>query len=220
MNRCVKGGFTKVPADAQRCVDMARAHTAKVDMKDYSAAAGTLPLFMYGVDNSVELKDFDQAEAFAKGALQFYENESRPGSVPEANIWMSLSDIAQAKEDWPGSIEHLLTTQRLLKGDDRFPWLEVALDLEIAQSSLALKDYAQVDASGRAALLKAEQMYGADHYQARDARSFVAMAQAGKGRVGEATAMLNAIIAEERSGDNNPQSLKKYNEMLKTASQM
>lgn len=220
MNRCVKAEFTKAKSDAQSCVDMAKAHIAKVDMKDYSAAAGTLPLFLYGVDGALALKDFEQAEAFAKEALEFYENESRPGSVPEALIWMGLSDIAQAREDWAGSIEHLMKVEKLLEGDDRLPWLEVSLSLEKAQSRLALEDYSGLGESANTALQKAEALYGADHYQARDARSFLAMAEAGEGRVARATEMLNEIIAEERRGDNNAESIDKYNDMLKSASQM
>ncbi|MEM1052900.1 MAG: serine/threonine-protein kinase [Pseudomonadota bacterium] len=220
INRCVRSEFTADKSDAQQCVDLAKDHIAKVDMQNYSEASGVLPLLAYGVDGALALKEFDQATAFAKSGLQFYENESRPGSVPEPSFWMNLSDIAQAQEDWPASIENLTKANALIEGDQRFPWLEVSLMLEMAQSNLAIKDFKNLEASARKALNQAEQLYGSDHHHVRDARSYLAMVQADNGQRSEATSMLQQIIAEEEARNGNAEAVRRYNDMLATIAQM
>ncbi|MEM7701706.1 MAG: serine/threonine-protein kinase [Pseudomonadota bacterium] len=220
INRCVRSEFTADKSDAQQCVALAKGHIAKLDMQSYSEASGVLPLLAYGVDGALALKNFDQATAFAKNGLQFYENESRPGSVPEPSFWMNLSDIAQAQEDWPASIENLTKANALIEGDQRLPWLEVSLTLEMAQSNLAMKDFENLEASARKALNQAEQLYGIDHHHVRDARSYLAMVKANNGQRSEATAMLQQIIAEEEAGNGNAEAVRRYNDMLATITQM
>ena len=213
-NRCVRGRITNREEDTRACVDRASAHLEGIDQENYAEMAGNLPLMGYAIESAVELKELDEAKRMSREALRFYENEDRPGAMPQALFWLGLSDIAQVEEDWNGSKEHLLAGRRSLEGQTQFGWLEVALSTELADTQSNLAEFGDAAETARGAAARAAEYYGADHFQVREARAHMAVALAGQGDTATATRLLKAIVEAESSGEDDPRALEKYREML------
>lgn len=213
-NRCVRARLTKGDRDAQTCVDLATSHLAGIDMNNYAQASGNLPLVAYAVDSAVELEDYEKAKRTINQALAFYEGESRPGSMPQALFLLRLSDIAQIESEWSTSKNQVLAARASLDDASQFPWLEVAIGLELAKAQIGLEEFDDAEKAARDAHQQAIQVYGPDHFQVRETEAQLAMALAGQGREEVATEMMREIIAAEQSNDNDPTALGKYRGML------
>jgi len=214
MNRCVRSQMSKEQDDQQACLDSAAAHLSEIDQAEYAVMSGNLPLFLFAAEAASELERFDTAIQFAKGGLNFYANETRPGSVPEALFWVALSDIAQLQENWALSKDNLQSARASLEGEMELGWLELSLSMELAQSYTGLEEFDKAEAAARDAAQRARRDFGEDHFRVRDADAQVAIAVAAQGDKATAIAMLETIITAEENAGAEPNSLKNYRAML------
>lgn len=213
-NKCVRARLTRANSDERICLDLATRHLATSDADSYAVAASNLTLSGYAMESARSLRRLEEAKKIAADALSFYRRDDRPTTVPEANFWIGLSDIAQIEEDWGASLEQLRSASQALETSEPAPFLEIAVEMELAQTHFALADYTAAQASAQIAADKAAQVYGADHYQVRDAQSEIARAIAKQGNVESARQILEDIINAEESSDNDPAAIKRYGEML------
>ena len=220
MNRCVRQRITNSDQDAKVCLDSATKHLEQIDLRNYAEASGNLPLFAYAADAAIHLQDFERATKAASSGLKFYENETRPGSVPEASFWALLSDVAQAQMDWSASEKHLWAARKSLGGNSQFMWMEVDISMQMAETQIALRQFANAEASARLAHDQAMQVYGPDHFQVRNATAYIAMALAGNGDKGNARKMLQDLLNAEAQSMNDPKAQQKYTGMLVQISAM
>lgn len=220
MNRCVRQRITNKDQDAQNCLSSATKHLQKIDMDNYAEASGNLVLFAYSADSAIRLKQFDRATQAANSGIEFYQNETRPGSVPEASFWALRSDIAQAQKNWIASKQDLLSARKALESDLQIPWMEVDVSIQMAETQIALREFTSAEASARLARDQALELYGADHYQVREAAAYIAVALAGNGDKATAKKMLEEILVAEAESMNDPKAKQRYTQMLAQISAM
>ena len=213
-NRCVRARLTRASSDERTCLDLATRHLASSDADNYAVAASNLTLSGYAMESARSLRRLEEAKKIAADALSFYRRDDRPTTVPEANFWIALSDISQIEKDWRASLAQLRSASRALETSEPAPFLEIAVEMEFAQTHFALANYTAAQASAQTAADKAAQVYGADHYQVRDAQSEIARAIAKQGNVESARRILDDVINAEALSDNDPAAIKRYGEML------
>jgi len=213
-NRCVKARLTRADRDERSCLERATQHLGTIDTESYAVASGNLPLRAYAMESARRIEALETAEQIGREALEFYRGEERPAPVPEASFLIGLSDIAQMESEWDASQEHLQSALGSLEDAAPAPYLEVAVNMELAQTQFALERFADAQESASRAAQKASNVFGSEHYQVRDARSEIARARAMQGEREVARQMLREIIEAEAAGDNDPAALKRYRGML------